>query len=105
MRRTATIATGVGPETAILPVDWGLRAKEYSSPGTGGVVAIVPHPNDIALAKLCAGREKDMAWLRAAARDQIVDLLMMRASLAQLPAGRAPGLRVLEQRLMSIETR
>ncbi len=55
---------GVGPETAILPTDWRDRAKEYASPNTGGVTAVVPHPDDIGLAKLCAGRPKDIDWLR-----------------------------------------
>jgi hypothetical protein len=95
---------GVGPDTAILPSDWELRAKEYSSAGTDGVVAIVPHPNDIALAKLCAGREKDMTWLRAAVRHAIVEPGEMRERLAQLPEGRAPERRTLEQRLVSIES-
>jgi hypothetical protein len=95
---------GVGPDTAILPIDWEIRAKQYSSMNTGGVVAIVPHPNDIALAKLCAGREKDMAWLKVAARHEIVDLAEMRERLAQLPEDRAPGRQILEQRLTSIES-
>jgi hypothetical protein len=61
---------GVGQETAILPSDWRARAKTYSSPATGGVTALVPHPNDLALAKLCAGREKDMELNRRAAHGQ-----------------------------------
>jgi hypothetical protein len=95
---------GVGPDTAILPTDWELRAKEYSSAGTNGVVAIVPHPNDIALAKLCAGREKDMLWLRSAVGNAIIEPAKMREGLAKLPEGRAPDRQVLEQRLASIES-
>jgi len=95
---------GVGPDTAILPVDWLSRSKHYSSPSTGGVTAIVPHPNDIAVAKLCAGREKDVSWLRAAIRHAIVDPAAMRANLARLPDdGRAPSLIVLQARLEVVE--
>jgi hypothetical protein len=93
---------GVGPQTAILPSDWRNRAKPYSSPNTGHVVAIVPHPNDVALAKLCAGREKDMDWLKVAARHAIIDLDVMRANLAKLPTDRTPGAGILEQRLTTI---
>jgi hypothetical protein len=65
---------GVGKETAILPSDWRSRAKTYSSPATGGVTALVPHPNDLALAKLCAGREKDMEWLSWAKADGVIQI-------------------------------
>jgi len=65
---------GVGPETAILPLDWPDRAKEYANPNTGGVTAIVPEPDDIAVSKLCAGREKDFTWLVEASRNSIIDL-------------------------------
>jgi len=95
---------GVGPETAILPVDWLSRSMRYSSPSTRGVTAIVPHPDDIAVAKLCAGREKDTAWLRAAIRHMIVDPAAMRVYLMRLPDdGRAPEIGVLEERLEAVE--
>lgn len=45
---------GVGEETAILPEDWLERSKVYSSAASGGVEAIVPEPNDIALSKAVA---------------------------------------------------
>lgn len=93
---------GVGPDTAILPTDWESRAKDYVSAATEGVTAIVPHPDDIALAKLCAGREKDIAWLRAAVRAGIADLSNIRARIARLPNNRAPALDILEARLASI---
>jgi hypothetical protein len=56
---------GVSPGTAIMPMDWRSRATEYDVSG-GGAVAICPGANDIAVAKLCAGREKDRDWLRVA---------------------------------------
>lgn len=58
----------VGRDTAILPTDWELRAKEYVSPASDGVTAIAPHLDDIALAKLCAGREKDFLAARRRSR-------------------------------------
>jgi hypothetical protein len=96
---------GVGPDTAILPTDWEARAKEYSSPATEGVTAIVPHPDDIALAKLCAGREKDYSWLVAAIRGGIIESLRMRERMDRLPASRAPDRETLEARLDSVVRR
>ncbi len=96
---------GVGPETAILPTDWEARAKEYVGPGTEGVTAIVPHPDDIALAKLCAGREKDYSWLVAAVRGGIIEPSRMRERLDRLPADRAPDRETLQTRLDSVVRR
>jgi hypothetical protein len=96
---------GVGPDTAILPIDWEARSMLYSSPATNGVTAIVPHPNDIAVAKLCAGREKDMIWLRAAVRSAIIDPAAMREVFRRLPRERAPAQALLEERLNKIERR
>jgi hypothetical protein len=89
---------GVGPETAILPTDWEERAKKFSNANTEGVVAIVPEPNDIALAKLCASRPKDIEWLRAAKAHMIIDVPTMRARLSKLPP-RAGDLAQLAARL------
>jgi hypothetical protein len=76
---------GVGPHTAVLPSDWRDRSKVYSSPGTQGVVAIVPHPEDIALSKLCAGREKDLDWVSAARDAGFIDLAQVSTRVAKLP--------------------
>lgn len=85
---------GVGPETAILPNDWRDRARKYQSTQAEGVTAIVPDPNDIGLSKLCAWREKDIEWLRVAARHLIIDPAVMRERLQQMPerAGDVAGL-------------
>ncbi|WP_297515456.1 DUF6036 family nucleotidyltransferase [uncultured Caulobacter sp.] len=97
---------GVGEETAILPKDWRDRAKAYTSPATDGVVAIVPEPNDLAVAKLCAGREKDMDWLAWALRDGVARIDTMRARFEKLPADRlSGGLGILEARLRVLAAR
>lgn len=89
---------GVGAETAILPSDWLTRAMRYNNSNTGGVTAIVPDPHDIALSKLCAGRPKDFAWLRAAIEHRIITPDIMRARLGALP-DRAGDRAALEGRL------
>jgi hypothetical protein len=76
---------GVGPHTAVLPADWRARSRQYSSPATQGVVAIVPHPNDIAASKLCAGREKDLDWVSTAHGAKLVDLDAVAQRIEQLP--------------------
>lgn len=62
---------GVGPKTAMMPLDWRMRSIEYKTPD-GLAIAICPSADDIAIAKLCAWREKDQAWLREALRSGIV---------------------------------
>lgn len=93
---------GVGEQTAVLPTDWLVRSKEYSSPATEGAIAIVPSPNDIALAKLCAWREKDRDWLIVAQSHGIISIVGMKALLLMMPE-RAPKIAELERRLGMIE--
>jgi len=78
-------ADGVSPDTAVLPLDWRTRSKVYSSPSTNGVVAVVPHPDDIALSKLCRGEEKDLDWVDAAHAAGLIDLDQMVARAGGLP--------------------
>lgn len=76
---------GVEPQTAVLPTDWRDRGKIYSSLATDGIEAIVPHPDDIALSKLCAGREKDIDWVRVGCLAGMIDPVGMAARVDLLP--------------------
>jgi hypothetical protein len=92
---------GVSPGTAVMPLDWRNRATEYDVPD-GGAVAICPSANDIAVAKLCAGREKDRDWLRVAFQSGIADAQRVAALLrADLPET-APDINELERRLAGL---
>jgi hypothetical protein len=92
---------GVSPGTAIMPMDWRNRAVEYVVP-TGGAVAICPSADDIAVAKLCAAREKDRDWLRAAFRAGIADAKHVATLVrSELPAT-APDRTELERRLAGL---
>jgi hypothetical protein len=64
-------ADGVGPETARLPRNWEDRAVRFTA-GEGGAVAICPEIHDLAIAKLLAGRPKDLEWLQAAASAKLL---------------------------------
>jgi hypothetical protein len=77
---------GVSARTAVMPIDWRTRASEYVTPD-GLATATCPSADDIAIAKLCAWREKDQAWLREALRSGIVKADRTAALLrTELPA-------------------
>src|SRR5260221_522540 len=63
---------GVSERTAVMPLDWRGRAREYTTPD-GLATALCPSAEDIAIAKLCAWREKDQAWLREAFRSGVAN--------------------------------
>ena len=81
-----------------MPLDWRTRATEYKTPD-GLATAICPSANDIAIAKLCAWRDKDQSWLREALRSGIVKTDSTAALLrTELPA-EAPDPNELVRRL------
>lgn len=57
-------AHGVGQDTATFPPTWKTRTRTRTIPGTDGATVTVPHPTDIAVAKLIAFRPKDTAFVR-----------------------------------------
>jgi hypothetical protein len=57
-------AHGTGLEGCIIPKDWRLRANNITHKETGAVI-FVPHPHDILVSKLVAGREKDFEFAKA----------------------------------------
>ena len=59
-------ADGVAPETAKLPPDWETRALRVQNEATGNAVAICPEIHDLIVAKLVAGRDKDIDWITTA---------------------------------------
>lgn len=64
---------GVGETTAVMPLDWRDRAREYRGAGDN-ITVICPDPHDIAVAKLCAWRDKDQDWLRTAIQTGIISV-------------------------------
>lgn len=63
-------ADGVGPETARLPKDWEERAITFQT--DGGTTAICPEIHDLAIAKLMAGRSKDLEWLAEGLKAKLI---------------------------------
>lgn len=57
-------AHGVSPETAILPEHWRDRLVTLDSPATYGCIGLCLSPSDLAVSKLLAGRDKDIAFVQ-----------------------------------------
>jgi len=57
-------AHGTGLEGCIIPKDWRKRSNKITHKETGAVI-LVPHPYDILVSKLVAGREKDFEFAKA----------------------------------------
>lgn len=89
-------AHGVGPETAKLPSGWRQRAVELRTPQTRGVTALCPHPTDLAVSKLLAGRDKDMAYVAGLLRHRLVTGEEIRGVLGETEL---PWRRLAEERL------
>lgn len=79
-------AHGVGTETAILPVGWKERLVVVSSANTRMVRGWCLEVHDLAIAKLAAGREKDLDFAVAVHRYGMAhkDVLTQRLALTDL---------------------
>ena len=76
-------AHAIAEGTAQLPAEWRSRAMKIEV--QAGLSCICPDPSDIALSKIAAWRQKDIAWLRAAT-PTILDVAAMRGRLDEMPA-------------------
>lgn len=76
----------MSPQTATLPEGWRDRLRPYTSPEAPGVTALCLDLVDLAVTKLCAGREKDIAWLRTAAGAALLDRGAVESGSPALPA-------------------
>lgn len=77
-------AHGVGPETAALPARWRTRVVRLESENTGGTVGLCLSPEDLAVSKLLAGREKDVDFVREMLRVGLVSEAGIRALASEL---------------------
>lgn len=82
-------AHGVGPGTAILPDNWLSRAVRVETPGTAGTIGICPHPTDLAISKIVAGREKDQLFVAALLRHGVISVDTLRSRLPELSPSHA----------------
>lgn len=74
-------AHGVGPTTACLPAGWQDRLVRIQGPNTSGVAGLCLDVHDLAVSKLIAGREKDLRFVSASLRFNLVDKETLRTRL------------------------
>lgn len=79
----ANYGQGVSISTAILPTGWEDRLVEFCPPDSSPAAAVCLDPVDLVVAKLVAGRPKDLAFaVDLVAGDHVdVDVLRSRAQL------------------------
>ena len=77
-------ARGIGPETATLPAGWRTRVVRVESENTGGTVGLCVSPEDLAVSKLLAGREKDIEFVVEMLRAGLVTEAAIRSLAPEL---------------------
>jgi Nucleotidyltransferase of unknown function (DUF6036) len=82
-------AHGVGPETPVAPAGWQERLVRLELPAIlpreGTVVAWCLEAHDLVLAKLAAGRERDLGFAAEAIRAGLVDSTQLRLGVELMP--------------------
>ncbi len=74
------------PELASLPAGWTERLVVVRNENTRGATAFCLEANDLVIAKLMAGREKDLEFARVALAAELVAMPVLRARLADVEA-------------------
>lgn len=84
-------AHGVGEETAVLPAGWKDRLVPIHNENTRGATGWCLEVGDLAVSKLAAGREKDLAYVAALLRHGLVsgESVRERISLTQFGSAEA----------------
>jgi hypothetical protein len=82
-------AQGVGPETAVVAPGWEARLVPVRNENTRGITGWCLEPHDLVLAKLVAGREKDLDYAREALRHRLVRRRVLEERLSRLPVDEA----------------
>ena len=83
-------AQGVGPDTAVLPTGWERRLLSIKNANTSGVEALCLEVHDLAISKYVAGREKDLVFTLALARNGLTrkETLLARLTGTRLDTAR-----------------
>lgn len=83
-------AQGVNVEVAVLPAGWEDRVVVLTSPATNGASGHCLEPHDLVVAKLVAGRMKDLEFTDALLHADLVapDTLIARAATLERPFDR-----------------
>ena len=76
-------AHGVAEETAILPSGWKDRLIPVRNANTGAGCGLCLEAHDLAVAKLAAGREKDLSFVAGLLRHKLVKPFLIESRLRQ----------------------
>ena len=76
---------GVGLSTATLPRGWQDRVVPFEWGDTGSAAAMCLEPHDLVLAKLVAGREKDLEFAEALIANGLIDPEVLLERVDDLP--------------------
>ena len=77
-------AHGVSEQTAVLPSGWRERLVPVYNQNTGGSTGLCLEVHDLAISKLVAGREKDVAFIGGLLRHHLVQIQIIRDRLAKM---------------------
>ena len=78
-------AHGVAAETAMLPRDWKERLVPVRNANTGNGCGLCLEVHDLAVAKLAAGREKDVSFVAGLLRHKLANMSVIESRLRQSP--------------------
>jgi hypothetical protein len=78
-------AHGVGVETSVLPTGWRGRLVRVENENTGGRAGLCLEVHDLAVSKLVAGREKDLAFVASLLRLGLADAGILEQRLEATP--------------------
>jgi hypothetical protein len=93
-------AEGVAEETAVLPEGWKERLVVILNENTRGAKGLCLEVHDLLVAKAIAGRDKDLDFLRDAAKHRMADpeiLLRRLATVTAAPAAREQARAAIER--------
>ena len=76
-------AQGVGPGTAVLPQGWEGRLVRVENANTNGIAGLCLEVHDLAISKYVAGREKDLAFTRELAKNEMTESRILLQRLAE----------------------
>lgn len=96
-RTHAYYAQGVSVGTAVLPGGWETRVVPYQHPDSEPSKAVCLEPHDLVIAKLVAGREKDLEFATALIGAGLVDPATLRSRAETIPRPHAVVTAVLRR--------
>ncbi len=92
-------AHGVDETTAVLPDGWKERLVKVANENTMGAVGWCLEVHDLAVSKLAAARDKDLAFVEAMLRNKLITSATLRQRLAVTPGLNSAGRETAEARL------